>query len=652
MVYLSQQMNRSFPGGVFASWVRTVQMLLLVVTATTIGLSTVLAQNLLQNPGFESGTGGWSSWGAVTFSSSTAQFHAGSRSALVQNRTATWNGISQSLLGVLQPATNYRISAWVRLVSGGNQPVQLTIQKVDAGGTSYAAVANGTANSTGWTLLSGGYTLGVNGTLTNLTFYIEGPAIGVSFYADDFVVEPYDWKAQANVRIEQIRKRDVQLLIVDANGNPLPNVAINVKQTRSRFAFGSAINGNISNPNYAAFFRTNFEWAVMENESKWYSNEPSRSNVTYTAADRLVTYCYTNGITMRGHTIFWAVQANVQQWVTNLSNPDLLVHLTNRLNSVVNHFKGTFVHWDVNNEMLHGDFFGQRLGGWVNPWMFQHARSLDANVKLFVNDYNVVAGTETEAYRQQILGLISSNAPIDGIGAQGHFGATINPLLTEARLDTLAELGFPIWITEYDSLNADENIRADNLEMLYRIAFSKQAVDGVLMWGFWAGSHWRGSNAAIVNLNWTLNQAGLRYQSLLAEWKTSINGISSPSGAFDFRGFHGNYDITLTPPGGQPTLRRISLEPGAGTNVVTLVAHSSGAQPVLHDVGLASGNTQIKFQLTGNAGRAYSIQSSTNLSTTNWTTLTSVSNLTGTFWYTNPPSPPHTNQFFRARLLP
>ena len=70
--------------------------------------------------------------------------------------------------------------------------------------------------------------------------------------------------------------------------------------------------------------------------------------------------------------------------------------------------------------------------------------------------------------------------------------------------------------------------------------------DGVLMWGFWAGSHWRGSNAAIVNLNWTLNEAGRRYQALLNEWTTRTNGTTDPAGAFSFRGFHGAYDITVT----------------------------------------------------------------------------------------------------------
>jgi len=625
---------------------RAVLALAVALTATTIS-----AQNLIQNPGFEDGTTSWQPWGGVTLTAPTTLPRAGSRSALVQNRTATWNGVAQSMLGILQTNNAYRISAWVRLVSGGSQPFQLTIQKTDSGGTSYAAVANGTATSTGWTQLSGGYVPIVNGSLTALNLYVEGPAAGVEFYADDFTVELYDWKVQANARIEQIRKRDVQLLIVDASGNPLPGVSVGVRQTRNHFAFGSAINGNIANPNYSAFFKTNFQWAVMENESKWYANEPTRSNVTYTAANNITNFCRGNGITLRGHTIFWAVERNVQTWVTNLSNANLRIHLTNRLNSVVNHFKGTFVHWDVNNEMLHGDYFADRLGGWVNPWMFKHARSLDPNVKLFVNDYNVVAGNETEAYKQQILTLQSSNAPIDGIGAQGHFGETVNPLVTEARLDSLAELGLPIWITEYDSANANANVRAENLEMVYRIAFSKPAVEGILMWGFWAGSHWRGSNAAIVDLNWTINAAGQRYQALLAEWKTLTNGTSGLNGTYYFRGFHGYYDVTLTPPGGQPTLRRITVAPNAGTNYVTLVAHSSGPQPVLYNSG-AVGTTQIKFQLIGDAGRNYSIQSSTNLSTTNWAAVTTLSNVSGTLWYTNPSSPPHPRQFFRARLLP
>ena len=115
--------------------------------------------------------------------------HTGSRSGLVANRTATWNGVAQSFLGVMQPGVTYNVSAWIRLVSGSSQSASLTVQKTDGSGTTYQNVASGTATSSGWTQLSGTYSPSVSGTLTGLTLYMEGPGSNVNFYADDFVVQ-------------------------------------------------------------------------------------------------------------------------------------------------------------------------------------------------------------------------------------------------------------------------------------------------------------------------------------------------------------------------------------------------------------------------------------------------------------------------------
>jgi len=158
------------------------------VEVTTI--EPVEPENLIQNPGFEEGTTGWFGFGFATLSAPTTLPHTGNRSVLVEDRTDSWNGVAQSLLGVLQPATTYRISAWVRLASGPAQPVKLTFRQIDDSGTSFPAVASGTAGSAGWTQLIGSFTPVVNGTLTYLTLYLEGPAPGVSFYADDFEVVP------------------------------------------------------------------------------------------------------------------------------------------------------------------------------------------------------------------------------------------------------------------------------------------------------------------------------------------------------------------------------------------------------------------------------------------------------------------------------
>ena len=55
----------------------------------------------------------------------------------------------------------------------------------------------------------------------------------------------------------------------------------------------------------------------------------------------------------------------------------------------------------------------------------------------------------------------------------------------------VAEAGLPIWITELDVRDDDVNIRADRYEDILRLYFSHEAIEGILLWGFWDQAHWR-----------------------------------------------------------------------------------------------------------------------------------------------------------------
>jgi len=63
-------------------------------------------------------------------------------------------------------------------------------------------------------------------------------------------------------------------------------------------------------------------------------------------------------------------------WLKGLTGDALMKAIDARLESVVPHFRGKFLHWDVNNEMLHGDFFKSRLGESIWPYMFKGPGSL------------------------------------------------------------------------------------------------------------------------------------------------------------------------------------------------------------------------------------------------------------------------------------
>jgi len=164
------------------SWYPTCVFLILI---PLLGTSYGDVSNILINPGFESSTtGNWTAR-SCTFSRVTSPVHSGSRSGRATGRTETWQGIQQNVLGKMAVDQTYQVSGWVRTSTTANSDVHLTFQKTDGSGTTYGWAASGTANSNGWTYISGSYALTVNGTLTGLLVYVEGPASGIDIYLDD-----------------------------------------------------------------------------------------------------------------------------------------------------------------------------------------------------------------------------------------------------------------------------------------------------------------------------------------------------------------------------------------------------------------------------------------------------------------------------------
>lgn len=377
--------------------------------------------------------------------------------------------------------------------------------------------------------------------------------------------------------IDAVRKRDGLLQVVDQQSQPVNNVGVQIDMTRRAFPFGVEVSeALLTDAAYREFVRRQaplwWDWAVFGNESKWYSNEAQQGNVNFLVADAMFDLLDSWGFLVRGHSLFWAVPDFVQQWVKDLTYPAALqAAVDQRLDDAVLHFKDKFVHWDVNNEMVHGTFFQDRLGVGIRAYMHNRTKTLDPNVLTCVNDYNVISGGySTQAFKDLVLQLESDGAQIDLLGVQCHMGVSDDAASITARLDSVAELGYPIWVTEWDVVAADPTVRADKLEEFYRAAFAHPAVEGILMWGFWAGEHWRGADAALVDLDWTVNEAGLRYDALMQEWWTNLVGATDSNGEFNFNGFHGNYQITLTPSGGSAEVHTIQLSNGSGAASYTL----------------------------------------------------------------------------------
>jgi hypothetical protein len=144
--------------------------------------------NILTNPGFESGTTGWTARWSCSIDVNSVNPHGGAYCGRAYNRPQWWEGIQQDVRGKMVIGETYTVSGWVRTSTAASSTIHITFQQTDGAGTNYYYAANGTASNSGWVQVSGSFTLNVSVALTALLVYVEGPDAGIDLYVDDMVV--------------------------------------------------------------------------------------------------------------------------------------------------------------------------------------------------------------------------------------------------------------------------------------------------------------------------------------------------------------------------------------------------------------------------------------------------------------------------------
>lgn len=350
-----------------------------------------------------------------------------------------------------------------------------------------------------------------------------------------------------------------------------PGVGISVRQIKHSFPFGAAISSRVfqtfsanDRQRYLDILKAHFNSAVHENALKWYATEKNRGEVTWKTADDILGWCETNGLTMRGHCVFWSKDMYVQPWIKDLDDASLRTAARERAHTLLRRYRGRIGEYDVNNEMLHGDFYERRLGPGIRREMFQWCRDADPGAILYVNDYDILNGKSLDAYESQIASLLEEGIPVGGIGVQGHFGPEgVDITKVRRSLGRLSRFGLPIKVTEFDINSNDEQVKERGLFDLYTAAFEHPAVTGILMWGFWEGAHWL-PDAALWKKDWTPTPAVEAYRRLIFDrWWTRFDGIANESGECSVPAFFGVHRVAIA--GGSTVEVRLSQEDGTVT---------------------------------------------------------------------------------------
>lgn len=368
------------------------------------------------------------------------------------------------------------------------------------------------------------------------------------------------WRKEAHSRIRKHRMADLAVTVVDEFDKPVSGAKVHVQMQQHAFGFGSVVNtarlweltSEPNNSRYKNTFLKLFNMASFEGamKPKYWGTPRYRS-----LADRSVAWLTQNHVAIRGHTLVWPEWFRYDDSVKQqyVGKPDeLQQYILGHIKTLVGTYAGKVACYDVVNELYLGDEMQTLVGDQALKQWLVATRESDPQAKLYINENRLlsVGAKDTlrlKYYDHLFAQLKQQNAPIDGVGMQGHFGSDLTPPVRMLEvLDHLAKHNLKIQVTEFTVGVMDQQLQADYTRDALTLLFSHPSVNAVTFWGFWEGQMYY-KQAALFTKDWKIKPNGKAYQDLvLKQWWTDEQLSTNDKGAIQTRGFQGEYLISVT----------------------------------------------------------------------------------------------------------
>ncbi len=403
-------------------------------------------------------------------------------------------------------------------------------------------------------------------------------------------------------RIERHRKGNLQFTILNSQGQPVVGARVLLEQTRHDFLFGCNLFGlqldksDATQRAYQDQFSSLFNYATLP--FYWSMVEPKSETPNYSRLEAMTTWCHQHKISCKAHTLIW--HHMVPAWAPT-KGEQVAPLLQTRVKDLITHFGAKIDYWDVMNEVNSTHSVSNGVSDWVDSvgkasavetalqWASE-ARG-KTPTKLIYNDTRL--GPE---YVKLLSELQQKAALPDCIGAQSHMhSAQWTMGNTWRTVERLAPFGKPIQFSEITVLSGPlrpwvkdapltddwlttpelEAKQADYVCQFYTVLFSNPAVEAITWWDLSDLKAWRNAPAGLLRKDMSPKPAYQQLKKLIhQDWWTTSDARSDNKGLCRFRGFYGDYRVTVTFADGSSLVKQVSMPKQSGGLTQTLQLQS------------------------------------------------------------------------------
>lgn len=413
--------------------------------------------------------------------------------------------------------------------------------------------------------------------------------------------------AGADERIEKYRKGTGHLTVVTKAGKPVVNAKVKIEQTQHEFLFGMnrsyVMQRIVASKMYGTpipkfwFKKYHFDDQLIEKYMQsffefanytslpvaWPVYESSEGKIEYAVYDREIEYLHENGMKILAHSLVW--NNNTPKWVPN-NCKEITRAVERRVGDFISYYQGKFDFFLIFNEpaqpfrpKVRKDKMTKcfrELGsvGFVSM-PFVVSRKIDPRAKLMINEIAVVKNRGFPDLLKRLRDA-EGRSLFDVIGIQSHMHSEIWPVAFLWEIcEEYASFKLPIHFTEVTVLSGTpisgksygmkttpggERQQAKHVVDLYTTLFSYPSVEAIQWWNLTDLGAWKRAPAGLLRKDMTPKPAYKALVDLIKrKWWTRVETKSSRQGECEFKGFFGDYNVTVTPGSGSVKTFQINL---------------------------------------------------------------------------------------------
>lgn len=375
-------------------------------------------------------------------------------------------------------------------------------------------------------------------------------------------------------RIENYRKGDATVLVVDADDTPVNKAVVRMEMLKHDFLFGANIfrlgTMGLREQAFEDAFVKLLNYAIVP--CHWPDYEVIQGQGQEEKLMNMARWASGCGIITKGHTLLWPSLPgrSAPSWAGRFSTEQLDEAVHERVTSMVERFRGVIDHWDVFNEPTHLASYNAPLGSWVRAYTparaiartLEWARASNQEATLLVNDWRTDDG-----FHAILEDIIEAGAQFDAIGIQSHMHTgtwSLNRVWDTC--ERFKDLNVPLHFTEvtvlsgalktdddwwgfhpgWDTTPEGEAVQAEYAVALYTILFSHPSVQAITWWDLTDWGAWQGAPAGLLRRDMSPKPAYERLMELIHQkWWTNTDSKTNKRGEATIRGFYGQYLLTV-----------------------------------------------------------------------------------------------------------